>query len=528
MGLWEHRDMTLKTQLSELLDTVVRPGGPGVAVGVYSDGKLIEHAEAGLACIEFDMPVTATTRFDIASMSKHFASTAVLLLCRDGQISLDDDIRTHLPELKLSSKVTVGQCLRHTGGVPDYLSLSRVAGRTMTRITQNQVLAFIAELTELNFEPETDISYSNSGYVLVASLVHRITGKSFREFAAERVFEPLGMTETFFRDDSREVIREFAYGYEVTDQGVLRADSEESLVGDGALVTSIADLAPWFGFLQNGRGLGVEIRDGLLAQVGPTGSKPREYAHGLIHSVIGGEAVFGHAGSVQGYRSQSLFMPSKNVGVALLSNNSSVDTDKVGAELLLLAAGLSEEPEEFVDGSDAAAGLAGYWQDEGADAFARIEAGNGRIQLSNGYFVSEFALATDGTWYGQGKAASMKLQGSGESLVLGLVSSPWMDRSYRRCEPPVPDASLASAVYRSPELGTLITVGGNAVAEIGLDLVASVEPGPDGTFSAAGVVLRPDGEDLLVSSHGVRRVRFQRQSEDTVPVGVPAGLNVRD
>ncbi|MCZ9880464.1 serine hydrolase domain-containing protein [Arthrobacter sp. B2a2-09] len=521
--------MTLTTQLSQLLDTVVRPGWPGVAVGVYSDGKLLEHAEAGLACVEFDVPVAATTRFDIASMSKHFAATAVLLLCRDGQLSLDDDIRTYLPELKLTSKVTVGQCLRHTGGVPDYLALSRLAGRTMTRITQNQVLAFIAELTEINFEPETDISYSNSGYVLIASLIHRISGKSLREFAAERIFGPLGMAETFFRDDSREVLRDFAYGYEVTDHGVRRADSEESLVGDGALVTSIADLGPWFGFLQDGRVLGVEIRDGLLAQVGPTGSKPREYAHGLIHSVIGGEAVFGHAGGVQGYKSQLFFMPSRNLGVALLTNNSSVDPERIGIELLLLATGLSaDEPKEFLDGSNAAAGVVGYWQDVGADAFVRVEAENGRIRLSNGHMGGEFVLAADGTWYGQGNGASLRLSRSGESFTLGILSSPWRDRSYRRCEPPLANTSLAPAVYRSPELGTLITVAGNDMAEIGLDLVASVEPGPAGTFSAAGIVLRPDGDDLLVSSNGAGRLRYQRQSDDTVPVGVPAGLNLSD
>lgn len=523
--------MEITGRFFELVHAAVRPGDPGMAVGIYVDGKVIHHATAGLANVEFGVPVETRTRFDIASMSKQFTAAAALLLCRDGKVSLDDDIRVHLPELKLLEPVTIAQCLRHTGGLREWLTLSTLAGRPLTRITQNQALTFVAELTGLNFEPGTDFSYSNTGYVLVASLIHRLTGKTLGEFTTERMFTPLGMTETLFRDDSQLPLQGFADGYAVSEAGVRRAGTEECAVGDGGLATSIADLGPWFGFLQDGRVLGADLRDCLLERVGSDGVAPRPYALGLYHTTVGGLPAFGHSGGVPGYRSQLLFLPGRDIGVAVLTNNSSVDPGTMATEVLRLAAGLpAEKPAEPVDGAAEAVELVGYWVDPKTDITTRVEvADGGRISFAGGFPSGEFALTADHSWHGQGEFVASRVQTERDCIRIGSVHRPGHASTYIRCDPPEAGAILPAAVYRSTELRVLATITERGELELGLKMVAPIEAAANGGFTAGGLLtLRPDGDDLLISAPGAHRMRFVRQPDGTVPVGVPAGLSVSD
>ncbi|WP_433236923.1 serine hydrolase domain-containing protein [Streptosporangium sp. CA-135522] len=513
--------MDIAERLSDLVHSSVRPGGPGLAIGVYSDGRLIHHAAAGMASVEFEVPIDTGTRFDIASMSKQFTAAAALLLCRDGRLSLDDDIRKHLPELKLSVPVSVAQCLRHTGGLREWLSLSMLAGRSLTRITQAQALAFVAGLAEVNFEPGTDFSYSNTGYILVTSAIERITGQSLRAFTAERMFAPLGMTDTHFRDDSQEPLARYAYGYGVSEQGVRRADTEECAVGDGMIVTSVADLGPWFGFLHDGRVLGADVRDALLER----DDTDAPYALGIYHTTVSGQPAFGHAGGAPGYRSQLLFLPERGIGIAVLTNNTSVDPGRVGYQALRLAAGLPDEAEPALIADHAAAeALSGFWCDSGTGTTFQIEqADDGRITLTGGGHLSgTFALTSDGTWHGEDN----RLHVVDGRIMAGSIYAPGRARAFLPCAAPVEGARPPAAVYLSPEVGTLATITDEGVLELGLSLVAPIEPAPDGCFAAGPVTLRPDGDDLLISLHGLHRLRFVRQPDGTRPVGVPPGLNL--
>lgn len=519
--------MEIVESLSDLVRNLVKPDAPGLAVGIYSDGVLSQAAVAGQASVEFGSDIDVHTRFDIASMSKQFTAASALLLCREGALSLDDDIRRHLPELSLTVPVTVGQCLQHTGGLRDWLPLAAVAGRSLTRISQQQALAFVSGFREVNFKPGTEFSYSNTGYVLVASLIHRLTGLTLGEFAAERIFTPLGMNETLFREDSRLVLSRFAYGYDLSGGELRRADSEECAVGDGGLVTSLADLAPWFGFLQDGRVLGIDIRDMLLERAVTKDGQRLPYGRGLYHMKFGGRPAFGHAGYVRGYRSQLLFLPEENLGVSLLSNNSAVIPEQFAAQVLRLAAGIPEEgPTEFVNCADEADRLTGWWLDVRTDETLRIErVGAGGIRLSRGYPTGEFTLTSDGSWHGRDEFASFRLSVEGTTIGVDDVLQPGWDQEYRRCEAPDESSALPAGVYLCPELGTLATISKDSVLRLGLDMVAKIEPAPDGAFSAAGVTLRPDGDDLVLSTQRVRRMRFVRQADGTMPVGVPAGLN---
>jgi CubicO group peptidase (beta-lactamase class C family) len=508
--------MEYTPQLTKLVQSKIPPEGPGVAVGIYRDGGLVGCASAGLANVEFTAPVDEHTRFDTASVSKQFTAAAALLLCRDRKLSLDDPLQMHLPELRLPTPITVGQCLRHTAGLPDWLSLAYLAGRPLTRITQEQVLAFIAELTGLNFEPGSRFSYSNTGYVLVASLVHRVSGMPLGELASERIFGPLGMHRTLYREDTRTPLPLFANGYEITGTRVIRADTEECAVGDGGLVTSIDDLSPWFGFLQDGRILGADLKNALLKREGPVGEPPRPYAQGLAHLSVDGQPAFGHSGSVPGYRSQLLFLPEAGLGVAVLSNNSSVQARQLALEALRLAIGpaVSEAPRSFAFDPAIADALVGYWLDPVTDTAICVErSGSGQLTVSGTFLAGQFALTPDGTWQGLDDSTGTRLQLTDEGLRVSSVFRPGDDSLCHRCDPPTSGATPPTAVYRSPELGTLATITGSGDLELGHQLIGRIEAAPDGAFTAGDLLtLRVHGDRLLVSTEGVYRTPFIRQT----------------
>ena len=187
-------------ELAGLIAPYVTDGGLGHAVGVYRGGELVAQAAAGCAVIEHDMPIGAGTIFDIASASKQFTA-ACLLLQRDGMLSLDEDVHRHLPELLLPVPVTLRQCLSHTSGLREYYSLCELAGVPVAGIDETRLMRLLAGQTGLNFPPGTGWSYSNSGFVLAAAALRRVSGRSLAEFAADRLFGPLGMRATRFRDD---------------------------------------------------------------------------------------------------------------------------------------------------------------------------------------------------------------------------------------------------------------------------------------------------------------------------------------
>jgi len=516
----------MNTGLERLVRGVAGSGGPGIAVGVYRNGELIAHAEAGEACVEFGVPIDADTRFEIASMSKQFTAAAVMLLCRDGVLSLDDDVRTHLPELALAGPVTIAQCLEHTGGLREWLSSADIAGVSMTRITQASTLAFVAGFREFNFPPGTDFAYSNTGYVLAASIVERTTGRTLGEFAEERIFAPLGMTRTLFREDSRAVLPAFAYGYMARGDGIARADTEECAVGDGGIATSLSDLGPWFGFLHDGRGLGADIRDALLQRGVLDDGTALSYARGIYHVDIAGRPAFGHAGGATGYRSQLLFVPGEDLGVAVLTNCSANDPVALSARALEHALDADAvEPDRFLVDADSAAALVGHWIDPDSEDVLALRADDDGRLCSEGLFPGgEFALTADGSWLAIGEPVAMRLRLDGEKLVAASVLRPGRGNTFVRCAAPDASAVPPTGLYRSPELGTYAEITPEGMLDLGLAFRGRLEPAADAAFSAEGFRVRPEGDDISVTAWGARRIRFVRRPASERPRGIPAGL----
>src|ERR1700687_6065834 len=235
--------------VDEGFSDLTKPGSPGCALAVYRDGKIVYAKGYGLANIEENVAITQQSVFDIGSTSKQFTAASILLLEKQGKLSVNDDVRKHIPELPdYGQKITILQLLNHTSGLRDYLTLMELAGIRIDSVTTDaDALALIMRQKALNFAPGSEWLYSNTGFFLLSTIVQRVSGKTLREFAAENIFTPLEMSHTQFRDDHTSLIANRAMAYDAKQKGVgysLNVSYFEQ-TGDGAVHTTVEDLLKW-------------------------------------------------------------------------------------------------------------------------------------------------------------------------------------------------------------------------------------------------------------------------------------------
>lgn len=197
----------LAEQIDPFFEEFNKPDSPGISVAVIKDGHLIFSKGYGSAQLEYKVPVSTTTTFHVASVSKQFTAMAIMLLEKDGKLSLDEEVQKYLPWVpRFDHPVTVRQLVNHTSGIRDQWELLYMAGwRLDDVITMHDIRTMMERQTELNFVPQSDILYSNMGYTLLAEIVAAVSGKSFPDFTREQIFEPLGMKHTHFHLDHQEI-----------------------------------------------------------------------------------------------------------------------------------------------------------------------------------------------------------------------------------------------------------------------------------------------------------------------------------
>ncbi|MFL5612049.1 MAG: serine hydrolase domain-containing protein [Gemmatimonadaceae bacterium] len=224
-------------------------GSPGCAVGVGRDGHTLYTHGYGEANLEYDVPITASSIFESGSVAKQFTAAAIVLLAQDGKLSLDDDIRRYLPEVPdFGQTIRIRHLLTHTSGLRDQWELLGIEGRGPgTQVhSPATTLDLVTHQKALNFPPGTEYSYSNTGYSLLGIIVQRVSGKSLDAFTQERLFKPLGMIHTRWRDDFTAIVKGRTTAYSGSATRGFRTDmSFTNMIGNGGLLTTVGDLLLW-------------------------------------------------------------------------------------------------------------------------------------------------------------------------------------------------------------------------------------------------------------------------------------------
>lgn len=313
-----------------------KPDSPGAAVAVIRDGTILFSKGYGRASLEYHAPIGADTVFHIASVSKQFTAFALVLLAADGKLSLDDDIRTYLPEMHdFGTTITIRHLLNHTSGLRDQWESLCVAGWRMDDvISRDHILRFAFRQRELNFKPGERWLYCNTGYTLAAEIAARVGGKPFPEWTAERIFAPLGMKSTHFHDDHERIVPGRAYSYQRENDGVWRnAVLSYANAGATSLFTTVGDLCLWMDNFRTHK-LGGEAAWAELTVRGKLNTgRDLDYALGVSHGVRRGLKTVGHSGGDAGFRSQLTWFPDLRFGVVVLANAGDLPTGNLAGKI---------------------------------------------------------------------------------------------------------------------------------------------------------------------------------------------------
>jgi CubicO group peptidase (beta-lactamase class C family) len=310
---------------------------PGCAVAVGQGGRAILERAYGMADLEHDVPNTPATIFEGGSVSKQFTAAAIVLLALDGKLSLDDDVRKYIPEVPdYSQTIRLQHLLNHTSGLRDWGSVMGIAGwpRTTRVYTHAHVLDIVSRQRALNFPPGREYSYSNTGYNLLAIVVQRVSGMSLPEFTRRRLFEPLGMTHTSWRDDFTRIVKGRAIAYEPRGQNAFAQDMPfENVYGNSSLLTTVGDLLIWNENLHTGKLGGAAFLEMMHKQGVLNSGRKIAYASGLTIGEFNGTPTVNHTGSTAGYRAFLARYPDKHMSVALLCNVGNANPGALGNQV---------------------------------------------------------------------------------------------------------------------------------------------------------------------------------------------------
>ncbi len=324
MGFSSYGQLKQTPQIDSIFNNWIKPNEPGCAIGVVKDGHLIYKKGYGIADLEHDIEWSSITKSYIASLSKQFTAFCVLLLEEEGKLSLDDTVQTYLPDFPdYETPITISHLVHHTSGLRDQLFLLYLQGKDhLNGISQEEVYELLKKQKSLNHIPGKKFQYTNGGYFLLAKIIEKISGKSLRTFAQERVFEPLGMKNTFYYDDNTKLIINRADAYERDGDDFKNMKMRIKLVGAGGIYSTVEDLALWSqNFNKNilgngGQDIIVKMqKEGLLNNGGSCG-----YAFGLRKEVYNNLNVVLHGGSLGGYRSGMVRFPDENLTIIVLAN----------------------------------------------------------------------------------------------------------------------------------------------------------------------------------------------------------------
>jgi CubicO group peptidase (beta-lactamase class C family) len=289
---------------------------PGASVLVLRNGKPVVRRSYGLADLEQNTAATPATNYRLASVTKQFTATAILLLVDAGKLQLDDPIRKWLPDLPDATQgVTIRHLLSHTGGLVDYEDFVPNDG---PQVHDSDVLALLAKQNRTLFAAGSNYRYSNSGYALLALVVEKASGQRFAEFLRAHIFLPLGMNDTVAFENGVSTVASRAFGYSAAGDAWARTDQSttSAVLGDGGIYSSISDLAKWDAALYDDRLLRGELRNLAFSPATHTENPSVDYGFGWR---ISGETLW-HSGETAGFRNVIVRYPERKLTVIVLTN----------------------------------------------------------------------------------------------------------------------------------------------------------------------------------------------------------------
>lgn len=444
------------TKTDALFAAYDRPDMPGCAYGVFRDGVLLHARGFGAANVDDHRPITPDTIFELGSIGKQFTAFGLLLLEADGKVKLSEPYAKYLPELPaFAHAVTFEQALRHTGGLPPYLNYAFfLQSPGIEHVDAAQRMRYIQRDTGLIFPTGDDFSYGDVPYGLASMVIERVSGMPFARYMRERVFLPLGMTETQISQE-REPAPNRAYPYQLNAAGVpLLTIVNTADLGGWGVKSSIRDLARWEANLRSGAVGGKALIARMLTPGRLNNGEPVAYGFGWELRPYRGMRLYEHNGSAEGVSADIMSYPDAGIGMAIACNRDDIDTYFTIRDLadIVLADKAAPKPPRATVAEDGA--LVGSYIDA-RDLSFTIEGRDGRLYYRSGAYSEALVRL------GPGRYALVDTEFRVEGTGLREHNPERADASFRRFTPVSPDqATLRSylGLYRHPRFDGVIRV----------------------------------------------------------------------
>jgi len=364
--------------------------GPGCAAAVSLNGETVFEKAFGLADMEHDVPNTPQTIFESGSVAKQFTAASLVLLQQEGKLSLDDPVRKYIPELPdYGAPLTIRHMLNHTAGLRDWGTVMGLTGAGRGDRVVNQDLAFdvITHQRALDFTPGSEYSYSNSGYNLAAIIIERVSKQKFPAFVEERLFKPLGMKNSSWRDDYQRIVPGRAQAYSRQGSGPWRLNMPfMNVYGNGGMLTTVGEWMKWNAMLDS-QSLGAPLVNALETQGVLNDGRKIPYALGLVVDKYKGLKDVSHGGATAGYQTFLARYPENKVSVGVMCNGTSPNAGGIAAGITDEIFGpypVTPKTEPAKVSDDELKKLVGIWRNEKTHAPARFSIDNGGSRWSGG------------------------------------------------------------------------------------------------------------------------------------------------
>lgn len=440
---------------------------PGCAVGISRDGVLDYTRGYGMSNLEYDIAITPESIFQVGSISKQFTAFSIALLAQDGKLSLDDDIRKYVPEMPDFGKtITIAHLIHHRSGLREQGQLLYLAGwRGDDMMTEDDMLAVAVKQRGLNFTPGTETLYNNLGYTLLAVIVKRVSGKPLWAFADERIFQPLGMTDTHFQDDHTEIVRRRTAAYQAHRDGGWRISIPASdYYGPTGLFTTVGDLLKWQDNFVHARVGGKSLVASMQTSATSDDGAASGYGGGVFVRSYRGLRTIGHDGVHAGYRADAIAFPDQRLAIVTLCNGATISPPELTQKIAAVYLGdrmTPMTPSVKVPEAELSA-LAGVYWSSLTDEVVRLEVKDGGLRPSGASSPLEplgrglFRLGETARWRFDSSADDVP--GARELRIWDAWPTP---RIFARVNEPMPsDSALASFAgkYRIDEVDMTYTV----------------------------------------------------------------------
>ena len=307
----------------EILDAVYVSGDPGASAIVVEGGKVLFLGAQGMADMELQTLIEADMVFRLGSITKQFTAAAIMMLVEEGKVALDDPLTKFLPDYPEAGKsVRVEHLLTHTSGIVSYTSIpGYMATEVMNELSVENLVAVFKDLP-VEFAPGERFAYNNSGYVLLGAIIESVSGMSYEVFIQQRIFEPLGMKSSYYGNHARIVPRRVSgYGGAPGEYENAPYLSMTQPYAAGSLLSTVEDMQRWNTALFGGKVVSEASLKKMITPYELTDGNSTGYGYGLGVADVRGNLSITHGGGIHGFSTSGLYLPERQIYVAVLSNN---------------------------------------------------------------------------------------------------------------------------------------------------------------------------------------------------------------